>query len=537
MLARKTLLHFLNTVVGGILGAIALKLIALYMGDAILGQVAYALGILSIGQSLFSSGIRTTHEKRMGEGHREGDKIVTYLYLQLGLSAGFATTVGLAILVWIGLLGEQVHSTTLLVLVVVTAHLMAQNLRQVSVNTFNGRREIARSQTITFLDDLIRVAFTVLATTLFAAVVRGRGPLTGIIGDGWGWVEFYGAELLALTYLAGTGASALLGLVMVWRTCPIGSFDLDVVESYWQFAWPLFLVGVAGTLTSNLDRVMIGYFWMEAEVGLYFGMDRILHIIRSIAFALGTILVPAISRLAEEEDRESVAEVSFRAHRYTTMVILPMIAGVIVFAEPLIRILLADEFVRGVSVLVVLSFWVFFLVASKPFSTVVLGFDRSRVVLFVGLIATGLNLVLNLVLIPADITSLGISLVGLGALGAAIATLVSEITKYVGLRYFARKMVPIPAQWPSLYNQLAAVGGMSLILWGITILFTSPMRIYHILPLGGVGLLIYVGFMWVLGEFDREDFVFFYDVLHPEELIAYVKEELLGIESGEDDEP
>lgn len=533
MLSRKTLLHFANTIAGGVLGVIALKLIALWMGDAVLGNVSYAIGVLSILQSLTTLAMRSTHEKRMGEGGDEGDKIATYLYLILALSAVFAAIVGSGLFVWVGLLGKTFRSTTLTVVVIITAYLTAQNLRQVAVNTFNGRRELARSQSVTFLDDLARVGATVVAAALYGAVVRERGPLHGMLGEGWGWVEAYGPELLAGTYVAGTGLSALVGLVLMRRACPLGRFRWDLVKNYWSYARPVFVTSVLGALTTNIDRAMLGYFWTSAEVGLYFGMDRITHIAFSLSFAMGTVLIPQFSSMAVDEDYEGIARVADRSHRYITLVVLPMAVGMIVFAEPLIRLVLADEFLRGAPVLMVLAAWVVLAVANRPYRSAVLGLDRPDLVLKLGVAAVAANVVLNLILVPADLRSLGISLFGLGALGAAIGTLSHEAIHYVGYHVYAKRLLPIEPRWGQLVRQLAAAAVMAGVLWWLAGLVGGLLRWYHVLGFGGLGVVAYLLALRLLGGLPDEDVRFFVDTVNPGKMGRYVRDEFRDDEDEE----
>jgi O-antigen/teichoic acid export membrane protein len=528
VLSRKALLHFLNTIVGGILGVLALKLVALWMGDTVLGQVAYALGLLSVGQSVFQLGFRGAHEQRMGDGTDQADKIATYTYLQLGLSVGFVLVSLLGIGAWMVLLGKQLQSTTLLTMVIVAAYLAAQNLRQVSVNTFNGRREIARSQATTFLDDLVRFGATALAASLYAGVVRQRGPLAETLGPGWSWVEAYGPELLAATYLTGSGAAAFVGFVYMTRVCSVGRFQREILTDYWMYARSVFFASILGTLATNLDRVMLGYFWSGAEVGLYFGMDRITHIVRSLTFALGTVLIPTVSGLSSDEEEGRIAELAHKATRYTTLMALPMVAGIIVFARPLIRIILADEFLRGTTVLVVLAVWVFFVVAKQPYSSTILGMDRPDLILRLSVAVFLVNVALNLVLIPEDLQVIGVSLFGLGAMGAATATLVSEVVRFGGIHYLAGRLVSLDPQWPHLGRQLVCVAGMGGALWWISRTFLAVVRWYHLLGFGALGLAIYGGLLWVVGELDREDWAFFMDMFHPAEMLAYLRDELLG---------
>ena len=51
-------------------------------------------------------------------------------------------------------------------------------------------------------------------------------------------------------------------------------------------------------------------------------------------------------------------------------------------------------------------------------------------------------------------------------------------------------------------------------------------RWYHLLLFAGVGLGIYLGVLFVLKEFKKQDLMFFLDMLHPKEMLNYVKAEL-----------
>ena len=49
---------------------------------------------------------------------------------------------------------------------------------------------------------------------------------------------------------------------------------------------------------------------------------------------------------------------------------------------------------------------------------------------------------------------------------------------------------------------------------------------YHLLMFAGLGLAIYISILFILKEFDKDDFNFFLDILRPKEMAKYIKSEL-----------
>lgn len=533
MLARKSLLHFLNTVVGAVLGMLALKLVALYLGDVLLGQVAYAMGLTGLLQGLMHFGLPSAHRKRLAEGRDEADRLATFVYTELGLQTLFLVGVGAFIVLHVVVRGQRFHSTTLLTVVVVAVHLAFNALMgKVTVQTFNARQEVATGQSLTFLHDVVRIGSTIALAVAYAAVAKNTGPLAGFLGPGWGWVETWGAELLAGTYLLASVLVGTAGMLLVRRRCPFGSFDLDVLKDYWAFGRPVWLVSVVGVFANQLDRALLGFFWGGSHTGIYFAMDRVISVVNSIGPAVGSILMPAISFLSEEGDEEAVVDVTFRAHRYITMVVLPMVLGLSYYAEPFIRLVLSNRFLLHGGPLVLAALGGYALVSStmRPYRDLIMGMDRPERAALIGFSMLGTNAVLNVLFIPADIRSLGIELLGLGAFGAALATLISGVVGYVIARYTAGQLADVRPQWPVFGRQLLAGGAMVGGLFLVGRFLGEVTRWFHLAAVAPLGLGIYIVALYVVGGFTVDDVEFFADVLHPRKMVDYVREELLGEE-------
>lgn len=526
MLARKTIVHFLNTVLGALVGVLALKFIALYLGDSIFGQVAYAMSLTGVVFSLMQFGLPKAHKKKLAEGVRSPDRIATYIWMQTGIIGAYIVIVLGFIVFRVTVQGKGFNDTTLLTLVVMALYWVTRFVWKALHNTLVATREIARDQAADVAEDFVRAGGSALVAASYAAAVNQIGPLAGTLGPEWSWLEAYGAEALAVTYLAGSVVGVVIALWYVLRHHEVGSFDREIVRDYWSFGRPLYLAGILATVAGKLDRITLGYFWTDATVGLYFGADRLVSIVNTVAFSLSALLLPAVSSLSAEDDEERIVEITFQAHRYTTMVILPMVIGLVVFAEDVIHLILSDQFLRGAPVLGILALYTFVNVAGKPYASVITGMDMSHLAGRIGIAAASTNILLNLILVPADIQSLGIELVGLKAVGAALATLASGLVSYLLFRRAAKGLVDIEPQWPHFSRQLLAGLVMASFLYAVDTRILGLARWYHLILFGVVGAAIYLVAMAGLGEFTRDDYHFFVDMVHPGKMWDYIQDEL-----------
>lgn len=534
MLARKSLLHFLNTLVGAVVGVVSLKLIALYMGDDLFGQVAYAKSLTGLLFSVMLLGFPAAHKKRMSEEQRPGDCLATYMVVQGSLTLLYIAIVLGAIFFRFQVQGKGLTSTTLATVIVMTSFHVVKFWQRLTSVTLTSRREIAREQFAEFSDNLVRTFSAVLVALAYAAAAKQTGPLAEYLGPEYDWVAAWGPELLAATWMLGSAAAVLASVYYIRQDYPLGSFRWDVLRSYWTFAKPIYMAGLVGAVATRLDRVMLGYFWSSSSVGIYFGSQRIVSVVKSASFALGVVLLPAVSSLSVDGNEDRIAEITNLAHRYTSMLTLPLVLFIAVFAGPIIHLVLSDEFLRGAPTLMVLAAWTFFAVTSRPYSALVSGVDRPRLLSAISIGGALVNVFLNVVLIPADIKSLGITLFGLRELGAATATFAMSFVTYFFYRRAAHKLVPLPREWPYLLRQLVAGGAMVGVLLVLDQTVAGLARWYHLILFSAVGGVTYLVTLVLVGGFTRSDLRFFLETVDPRAMLDYIREELSGESNGDD---
>lgn len=183
----------------------------------------------------------------------------------------------------------------------------------------------------------------------------------------------------------------------------------------WIFAaLPMGLVGAMGVITHRIDLVVLGILADASQTGIYrvaLGGGEL------IAIALGAanaVLQPMFAALHARGDRDGLQRVVTLGARVVLALSLPMAAGLVFFARPILGFVFGAEYAPAASALTILVVGqlVNAAVGSVGFLLMMTGHERDTAVI----VALGalLNLVLDVVLIPL-----------FGVEGAAAATAIS----------------------------------------------------------------------------------------------------------------
>ena len=206
------------------------------------------------------------------------------------------------------------------------------------------------------------------------------------------------------------------------------------------------------------------------------------------------------------------------------MIVFPIIILMVALAEPIIHILLSDKYLPALPVMQILPFFVLLEVLSQPYQSQLQGMNMPHIVRNRILIMMIVNIVLNLILVPKDIQSLGIKLAGLGATGSAIASVVAYFVGLLTTRVYAFRVANIKGNYRILLHIVAAAL-MGIIIYYITNIFYIG-RWYQLIGISLFGLLFYFGILFLLKEFKKEDFNLFLDTLNIKKMVSYIRSEV-----------
>jgi PST family polysaccharide transporter len=243
---------------------------------------------------------------------------------------------------------------------------------------------------------LVKVLLIVLEAPLVAFAWAGLGEIA------------LGACGLVLVY-RGTG-----GRLSAWR------FSWSRAVGLLRESWPLFLSGAFVLLYIKIDQIMIGQMLGDERLGVYSAAVRLTEVWYFIPVAITSSVFPAIvsaKKTGEAKYYDSLEQL------YLLMVWLALGVAIpiTVFAEPIVELVFGPEYRDGATVLAIQCWSGLFIFAGLVSNHWYLLENLSHYTLYRHLLGAGMNIAINLVLIPRY-----------GIDGAAIATLITQfITSYM----------------------------------------------------------------------------------------------------------
>lgn len=537
MLARKSLLILSTNAVGALLGLVSVFAIGRYMGPKAYGMFFFALGLVGLASFVTGLGYDQANIKRLSEGRPVGPALATYRRIKNILALLFVAGAVTAIMAWDHFKGFF-DSTGVTVLLIAVAYYAFMALRRFPETTFTAFRLTANTQLMVLVENLVKAPLVVTSALLYGFLVgrwvpfqtipRRLAPLIERVGT---VTPETGAALLAGAWTIGMAASLLVGTMQMRRFgYRATKYDPVLARSYSAFALPVALSASLYIVAKQVDAVMIGYFWNATHVGYYGAAVRLTTLILVIPMAVRSLFFPLISELAHAKDHNAVRALSFTTQRTLSLVMVFATTLTVLYAAEAIHIVMADSFLPAAPVLQILALHTFAISLTTVSTSVLNGFDRPHIAMWVGGSAVLLNMALNLVFIPDSL--FGVPMLGLKAPGAALASLIAQTVAFVGMGIAASRMTGRTHLGLATSKHVTA----ALVMAGLLHLAHEPLlgSVDRIWELGMAGLLagvLYLGLLVLMREVTRKDLLLGLDILHPRKLAAYIRTELKEGES------
>lgn len=221
---------------------------------------------------------------------------------------------------------------------------------------------------------------------------------------------------LAYAYVAGNLVSLVIAVVILGKRLDgiFGNLNQKLVRPIVMASWPLAIMGVFGIFMTNIDAVMLG-FWNDSGVlGIYAAAQRPISLLYVIPSFLSASLLPLMSRMRGDTNRlGSFIEKSYR----TSLAIgLPIIAGGVVLAGPLLSVAFGPEYAPATLTFQILILTLIPTFPGSVFADAILAEDRQKIFIRSSALGGLTNVILNLFLIPT-----------FGIAGSAVATLAAQL--------------------------------------------------------------------------------------------------------------
>jgi len=270
--------------------------------------------------------------------------------------------------------------------------------------------------------------------------------------------------------LAGTGAaSPLVGLAVAplfalpfilpgeLRRASGGTVDRDRLKTYAAYGYPIAASLMLSLVLASTDRFLLAAFMDAAAVGAYHASYSLANRTLDVMFIwLGAAGAPAMVMALERGGREDLRQTALEQGSTLILIGLPAAIGLSLVARPMAELMIGQD-LRAAATLV--TPWI----AASAFMSGLIAYyfgfgftlgKRTGLLLVTMAIPAGVNILLNLILIPR-----------MGVVGAAVSTAASFALGLVACLLISRRAIALPVPWDSLIRCAVASGVMALVVW------------------------------------------------------------------------
>jgi O-antigen/teichoic acid export membrane protein len=260
------------------------------------------------------------------------------------------------------------------------------------------------------------------------------------------------------------------------------------------FSLPLLLVNILQEIITSTDTLMLGYFMLPEDVGLYNAAVPLAHLIPIGLGAINFLYIPVVSQFYAKSQPEKIRRTYVVLTKWVLAITLPIFLIFVLFPEFTLNIMFGSRYAGAAFALQILSLGFFINTILGPNGGLLTVIGQTRFLMWAAIIAAIGNIILDLVLIPP----LGIN--G-AAIGSALAIAIQDLLISAKL-YLLTKIHPFTSNY--LKPAIASIASVLIISVAVrNLVGTMPFWLLPILLVSFLG--IYVLSMVLTRSFDKED--------------------------------
>lgn len=248
---------------------------------------------------------------------------------------------------------------------------------------------------------------------------------------------------------------------------------------------PFWLTTIFMTIYFRIDTVILQIMTNYEAVGWYNAAYKALDALYFIPSAIITALFPVMSRL-HTENKKLLQTIYKKAFRYLIILAIPITTGTTLLADKIITLTYGNAFIQSTPALQILI-WAEAAIFISSLTGYLLNATNKQTYFTITTAAAAIiNVILNIALIPL-----------IGYLGAAIATVATEIAVVTALYLQARKNGYTADLAKALPKPIIAAAAMAS-----TITFLNHMPLLALIPIGAA---TYFSALWLIKGIGKEE--------------------------------
>lgn len=288
------------------------------------------------------------------------------------------------------------------------------------------------------------------------------------------------------------GGTQFLGQVIMWFDIPKDiKFVFPKKEAllrHLSFSIKLFIPQIAINVYTMLDKVMLGNFVNEAEVGMYDNSQKIIKIAITIVTTLASVTIPKMANLYKKGQIDEFSKNVHTSFSFVSFLAFPMAFGLIGICRNFIPWFYGSGFERIEPMFYFGSWLMITLAWSSIVGTQVL-ISMKREKKFTIAVTTGalINVIFNFMLISK-----------LGGVGTTISSVIAEFTGMFIMVYFVRDIINIKQLFKPVPKYFISAFIMFLVVFNVGKLVNQTIigTIIQVVS----GILFYIGIMFTIKD-------------------------------------
>jgi O-antigen/teichoic acid export membrane protein len=261
------------------------------------------------------------------------------------------------------------------------------------------------------------------------------------------------------------------------------------------FSFPLFLTGFSSLIYDNLDMLLLGYFIGSESIGIYDVVYATSRLMLITLTGFSFLALPMFSRLLEKNQYHIVDDLYNSISKWIMILLTPIVVVFILYPSTLLAFFYGSAYTKGTTAFVIFAIAFFIRGVSGPNKQLLIAQGRTKLILYTNIGAAGVNIVLNLLLIPS-----------LGVFGAALATAASFtlLTVFYNIYIYINDFAnPIKFLYTGS-TALLTIFIYLVVSIGVKFLITDYERFVIVAFLNTVGAIIYYTSIYLSGYLDDE---------------------------------
>jgi len=190
----------------------------------------------------------------------------------------------------------------------------------------------------------------------------------------------------------------------------------SVRKEFFLFSWPLLFYSLVSLIFFWVDSFFIGYFLSPLEVGLYNAAVPLALLLSFTPELFIKLFFPLITRELSKKNDGAIRELSKQVQKWILLINIPFALLLVFFPEIFINFFFGSEYLASASSLQILALGGLIISFLWVPNSLILAKGKSKLILYNILFALGVNIILNILLIPLY-----------GINGAAIGTVISKV--------------------------------------------------------------------------------------------------------------